>query len=49
MVLVTMEAGEEWLVSVTDVFTIGGSHVSGPHHVSGELELTKEHILAACV
>lgn len=49
MVLVTAEAGEEWLISVTDVFTTGDSHVSGPHHVSGELELTKGHVLTACV
>lgn len=39
----------EWLVSITDVFTIGDSHMSGPHHVSGELELTKEHVVITCV
>lgn len=49
MVSLTAEAGEEWLVSVTDVFTTGDSHMSGPHHVSGELELTKERALTAGV
>lgn len=43
------ESGEEWLVSDADVFTIGENHMSGPHHVSGELELAKEHVLTACV
>lgn len=38
VVLVTKKAGEVWFVSVSDVFTIGDNNMSGPHHVSGELE-----------
>lgn len=43
---VTTEAGGEWLVSVTDTFTIGDGSRSGPHHISGELE---ECVLTAYV
>ena len=49
VVSVTAEADEEWLFSVTDVFTIGDSRMSGSHHVSGELELAKEYVVTDCV